>query len=67
LVARGGAGAVIHPYATHVARMHGLQTITVDEPLSLDLVVVTPPKLAKSSLVQECIEHMRRCYEEEAL
>lgn len=66
LVARGGAGAVIHPYATHVARMHGLQTITVDEPLSLDLVVVTPPKLAKSSLVQECIEHMRRCYEEEA-
>ena len=55
LVAAGCGGAVIHPYATHVARMHGLVPVILDEPATLDLVAVTPLAMGPSYLVDALI------------
>ena len=42
LAAAGAGGAVIHPFAGHVAAMHGLEVTEIEGLTPLDLVLVTP-------------------------
>jgi DNA-binding transcriptional LysR family regulator len=55
LVACGCGGGIIHPYAGHVARMHGLSTATLDDPATLELTVVTPQAPARARFVDEFV------------
>lgn len=62
LVAAGCGGAIIHPYASHVARMHGLSTATLDNPAVLELTVITPQVPAQARFVDEFIGVVERTY-----
>ena len=60
LVAAGCGAAVIHPFAIHVARMHGLTTTVIEEIAPLDLVVVTPLDQGPSVLVDAFVQESAR-------
>ncbi len=61
LVAHGCGGAVIHPYAAHVAHMHGLKAIELTDTPKLDLVAITPSATRLSRLGEEFVNHAAAC------
>ena len=62
LVAAGVAGAVIHPYAGHVAAMHGLATTEIVGLTPLDLVLVTSATRRPSQLAEEFVTAMEAVF-----
>lgn len=56
LVAEGCGLAIVHPYATHIARIFGLNPTTVVNAAKLDLLAVTPKPPLRSRIVDEVIE-----------
>ena len=60
LASAGVAGAVIHPYAGHVATMHGLNATRINGLGALDLVLVTPTLARPSLIAQAFVDGMRR-------
>lgn len=63
LASAGVAGAVIHPYAEHVAAMHGLNATRINGLSALDLVLVTPALARPSLIAQEFVDGMRRSFQ----
>jgi DNA-binding transcriptional LysR family regulator len=66
LVASGCGVAIIHPYASHVARMHGLSTAMLDDPAKLELTVVTPQASARAQFVDEFVSVVESVYAQQA-
>lgn len=59
LVQSGCGTAVIHPYATHVARSRGLVSIPLAETATLDLVGIKPQRPSTPRIVDEFVEMVR--------
>ena len=56
LVSNGCGAAVLHPFAGHVARLHGLQPVEVADMSPLELAVVLPPDGNLSRLAADFID-----------
>lgn len=65
LVAEGSGVAIVHPYATHIARMFGLRTIPIANAAKLDLTAITPNPPFRARVVDEIIDDVRRLIAEE--
>jgi DNA-binding transcriptional LysR family regulator len=62
LVAAGCGGAIIHPYATHVTRMHGLSTSVIEPTEVLDLTAVLPRAPRRSAFADEFVRSVEHIY-----
>ncbi len=62
MVAAGVAAAVIHPFAGHVAAMHGLATTEILGLAPLDLVLVTSATRRPSLLAEEFVNGMEALF-----
>ena len=60
LVAAGCGAAIIHPYAKHVARMHGLSAPTINDGANLELTVVAPIAPLRARFIDEFINIVER-------
>lgn len=56
LVSNGCGAAVLHPFAGHVARLHGLDPVEVEDMLPLELAVILPPDDTPSRLAARFID-----------
>jgi DNA-binding transcriptional LysR family regulator len=56
LVSAGCGGAVLHPFADHVADMHGLRPVEIEDMSPLELIVIVPPDGNPSKLAAHFIE-----------
>lgn len=63
LVATGCGVAVIHPFARHVAKLHGLHTRTVAGAAGLDLTAVLMAAPRKAQFVERFLELVQRAVE----
>jgi len=60
LVAEGCGLAIVHPYATHIARIFGLKTIPVAGGATLDLLALSRTPPFKPRIVDEIVDDVRR-------
>lgn len=60
LVAEGCGVAIVHPYATHIARIFGLRSIVLGDAAGLDLVAVAPNPPVRSAVIDEILRDIER-------
>ena len=67
LVAAGCGGAVVHPYAGHIARMHGLSSAVLDDAATLELTAVTARAPMRPRFVDEFVSLVERIHARQAI
>lgn len=56
LVNEGCGVAIVHPYATHIARIFGLKSIALADAAMLDVLAITPEPPFRTRIVDEIID-----------
>ncbi len=56
LVAEGCGVAVVHPYATHIARIFDLKSIALTDASNLNMMAISPEPPFRTRIIDEIIK-----------